>query len=412
MPADPAAARKSSLLQNIRVLDLSRVLAGPWCAQILADLGADVIKVERPRLGDDARSYPPFFRSPGEDNLSQSSYYLCVNRGKRSIEIDFSTEAGQMKVRELAKTSDVLVENHKVGTLKRYGLDYESLAAINPRLIYCSVTGFGQTGPYARNVAYDTTIQAMGGLMSVTGVPDGQPGGGPLKVGVPLVDVLTGTYAATAILAALNERAVSGLGQQVDLALLDVCVAGLSIIGSAYLVSGEVPRQMGNALKNSAPSNIYYCKDGGRLMMNLGNDRQFAAFCRSTGLDHLAADPRYGSNPARVANRAPLDVEVAARFREENLDYWLRMLSEAGIPCAPINSFDQLVADPQLQARQMFIRLPHERVGETPAIANPMRFSRTPIKYHSAAPLLGEHNDEIDREIGRPGACNSGKSSA
>ncbi len=396
MPSDRSDPPQSAL-RNLRVLDLARVLAGPWCAQILADLGADVIKVERPRIGDDARSYPPFFH--GKDGLTQSSYYLSTNRGKRSIEIDLATAAGQEKLRELVKTADVLIENYKVGTLQRYGLDYASLSVVNPRLIYCSITGFGQTGPYAPRAAYDTSIQAIGGLMSVTGIPDGQPGGSPLKVGVPLVDVLTGTYAATGILAAVNERVLSGKGQHIDLSLMDVCIAGLSIVGSSYLVSGRVPQRMGNMLLNSAPSDIYRCKDGGRLMINIGNDSQFVAFCKATGMDALTDDPRFASNPLRVENRLVLDAMVVAKFAEEDLAHWFDILPAVGVSMAPINSFEDLRADPQVQAREMFMTLPHDEVGDSPAIANPLRMSRTPVRYRGAAPLLGEHNAEIEQEM-------------
>jgi crotonobetainyl-CoA:carnitine CoA-transferase CaiB-like acyl-CoA transferase len=392
-------SRSKTALSDIRVLDMSRVLAGPWCAQILADLGADVIKIERPKTGDDSRAFPPFFG--GDENAAgmQSSYFLSANRGKRSIEIDLSSSEGQRKVRALAQTADVLIENYKVGTLKRYNLDSESLLAINSRLIYCSITGFGQTGPYAKQAAYDTAIQAMGGIMSVTGVPDDEPSGGPQKVGVPITDVLTGVYAATGILAALHERTLSGRGQHVDLALLDVCVASLSNVALKYFIGGQVPVRTGNAHINSAPSDIYRCKDGGLLMMNIGNDRQFLAFCREAEIQDMSADSRFESNPLRLKNRAALESRVHAAFATRDLAAWLKKLTDAGISVAPINSFDKVFDDPQVQARQMLVHLAHDRYGTSPSIGNPIRLSRTPVSYTAPAPLLGEHNEEVDREI-------------
>jgi crotonobetainyl-CoA:carnitine CoA-transferase CaiB-like acyl-CoA transferase len=388
-----------SALHGIRVLDLSRVLAGPWCAQILSDLGAEVIKVERPGQGDDSRAYPPFLASRDGRTPVQSSYFLSANRGKRSIEVDLSTRAGQRKIRTLVETADVLVENYKVGTLAKFGLDYKSLSAVNPRLVYCSITGYGQAGPYAHRAAYDTNIQAMGGLMSVTGGPDDLPGGGAQKVGVPITDVLTGVYAATGILAALHERATSNLGQQVDVALLDVCVASLSNVALNYLVSGKVPVHTGNAHINSAPSDAYRCKGGELLLMNVGNDRQFASFCKKAGLSNLLEDPRFSTNPLRLQNREALESQVHAALATQSRDYWFETLSEAGIPCAPINSFDEVFENPQVRAREMLIHLEHPEFGPSPAIASPIRLSRTPPTYRSAAPLLGEHNLDVDREI-------------
>jgi len=392
-------ARPKPALQGVRVLDLSRVLAGPWCAQILADLGADAIKIERPEIGDDSRVYPPFIQPESGEGAAQTSYFLSANRGKRSIEVDLSTSDGQNKLRALARTADIIIENYKVGTLKRFGLDYESLSSINPRLIYCSITGFGQTGPYASFAAYDTSIQALGGLMSVTGAPDGKPGGGPQKVGIPVTDILTGVYAATGILAALHERTSSGRGQHVDLALLDVCVASLSNVALNCLVSGKVPVRTGNAHYNCAPSDIYRCADGEMLMMNVGNDRQFVAFCGEAKLTHLLDDERFKTNPLRIQNRVALEEIVHRRFADAGIMHWSEILMKAGIPCAPIKSFDQVFSDPQVKAREMVVQLTHARSGPSPAIGNPIRLSRTPVRYGSAAPLLGEHNAEIEREI-------------
>ncbi len=384
-----------SALSGLRVLDLSRVLAGPWAGQMLADLGADVVKVERPGAGDDTRAWgPPYLRDADGRDTSEAAYFLSANRNKRSITIDFTQPEGQQRVRELVQRADVLIENFKVGGLAAYGLDYQSLQALNPRLIYCSVTGFGQQGPYAKRAGYDFMIQAMGGLMSITGKADGEDGAGPVKVGVALTDILTGLYASNAILAALAERERSGQGQYIDLALLDVQIACLGNQALNYLTTGVPPRRLGNAHPNIVPYQDFPTADGD-FILTVGNDGQFRKFCEVAGHPEWATDPRFASNSARVANRAELIPLIRQVTVFRTTAEWIAALEQAGVPCGPINDLDQVFADPQVQARGTRIRMAHPLAGEVNLVANPIRLSRTPVDYRRPPPLLGEHNREV-----------------
>ena len=385
-------------LANIRVLDLTRVLAGPWCTQNLADLGADVIKVERPGSGDDTRGWgPPYLKDQEGKDTSEAAYYLSANRNKRSLALDFTTDAGREVILALAAKADIVVENYKVGGLKKYGLDYASLKQINPRLIYCSITGFGQTGPYATRPGYDYIIQGMGGLMSITGEHDDLPGGGPQKAGVAVADLMTGMYASVAILAALNERHTSGLGQYIDMALLDCQVAMLANQNLNYMTSGKAPKRAGNAHQNLVPYQVFAVEDG-HLILAVGNDTQFAAFCRLINMPELAEDERYRKNAGRVVNRDSLIPLLASVMKTRKRDVWLADLEASNIPAGPINTIDQVYADPQVIARQMKLELPHPAAGATPMTASPLRFSDTPIQYRHAPPMLGQHSVEILRE--------------
>ncbi|HCL40809.1 MAG: CoA transferase [Pseudomonadales bacterium] len=384
-----------SALSGLRVLDLSRVLAGPWAGQMLADLGADVVKVERPGAGDDTRAWgPPYLRDADGRDTSEAAYFLSANRNKRSITIDFTQPEGQQQVRELVQLADVLIENFKVGGLAVYGLDYQSLQALNPRLIYCSVTGFGQQGPYAKRAGYDFMIQAMGGLMSITGKADGEDGAGPVKVGVALTDILTGLYASNAILAALAERERSGQGQYIDLALLDVQIACLGNQALNYLTTGVPPRRLGNAHPNIVPYQDFPTADGD-FILTVGNDGQFRKFCEVAGHPEWATDPRFVSNAARVANRAELIPLIRQVTVFRTTAEWIAALEQAGVPCGPINDLAQVFADPQVQARGTRIRMAHPLAGEVDLVANPIRLSRTPVDYRRPPPLLGEHNSEV-----------------
>ena len=384
-----------SALSGLRVLDLSRVLAGPWAGQMLADLGADVVKVERPGAGDDPRAWgPPYLRDADGRDTSEAAYFLSANRNKRSITIDFTQPEGQQQVRELVQLADVLIENFKVGGLAVYGLDYQSLQALNPRLIYCSVTGFGQQGPYAKRAGYDFMIQAMGGLMSITGKADGEDGAGPVKVGVALTDILTGLYASNAILAALAERERSGQGQYIDLALLDVQIACLGNQALNYLTTGVPPRRLGNAHPNIVPYQDFPTADGD-FILTVGNDGQFRKFCEVAGHPEWATDPRFVSNAARVANRAELIPLIRQVTVFRTTAEWIAALEQAGVPCGPINDLAQVFADPQVQARGTRIRMAHPLAGEVDLVANPIRLSRTPVDYRRPPPLLGEHNSEV-----------------
>ena len=384
-----------SALSGLRVLDLSRVLAGPWAGQMLADLGADVVKVERPGAGDDTRAWgPPYLRDADGRDTSEAAYFLSANRNKRSITIDFTQPEGQQQVRELVQRADVLIENFKVGGLAVYGLDYQSLQALNPRLIYCSVTGFGQQGPYAKRAGYDFMIQAMGGLMSITGKADGEDGAGPVKVGVALTDILTGLYASNAILAALAERERSGQGQYIDLALLDVQIACLGNQALNYLTTGVPPRRLGNAHPNIVPYQDFPTADGD-IILTVGNDGQFRKFCEVAGHPEWATDPRFVSNAARVANRAELIPLIRQVTVFRTTAEWIAALEQAGVPCGPINDLAQVFADPQVQARGTRIRMAHPLAGEVDLVANPIRLSRTPVDYRRPPPLLGEHNSEV-----------------
>jgi crotonobetainyl-CoA:carnitine CoA-transferase CaiB-like acyl-CoA transferase len=379
-------------LDHIRVLDLSRVLAGPWSTQVLADLGAEVIKVEKPGCGDDTRSWgPPWFNT--EDGR-ESAYYLCTNRGKKSVCIDITTDEGQAQLRSLAVEADVLVENFKAGATAKYGLDYESLAAINPRLVYCSITGFGQTGPLCNQGGYDFMIQAMGGLMSITGEADEKPGGGPQKVGVAVTDILTGLYATIGILAALTERDKSGLGQHIDLALLDVTAACLANQASNYLLGGMLPARMGNAHPNIVPYQSFATADE-QLVIAVGNDRQFEQLCRVLNLPELAVDERYRTNSDRVAAREELCAIIAQRMLTKTRGEWLAALQAAQVPVSPINNVEDVFNHPQVLARGMRVSVPHASGASVEMAGNPLKFSRTPVEYDEAAPLLGQHTKEV-----------------
>lgn len=389
-------------LSGIKVLDLSRILAGPWATQMLADYGATVWKIEQPGKGDDTRRWgPPFAQNAQGQDSAESAYFLCANRGKKSFAIDITSEAGQQQIRQLAAKADILVENFKVGGLSKYGLDYASLSALNPRLIYCSITGFGQDGPYAEQAGYDAMIQAMGGLMSITGEPEGQPGSGPQKVGVAVTDLMSGLYAVTAILAALQHRQKSGEGQHIDLALLDTQVACLANQGSSYLLSGEVPKPLGTAHPSIVPYQALKVADG-HILLAVGNDKQFKTCCALLGCPELAQQANYCSNAQRVKNRETLIPKLETQLMLKPLAHWLEVFSVAHVPCGPINTLDKVFADPQVRHRGLQFSLPHPQAGEVPQVANPVKFSRTPIVYTQAPPILGQHNSELDDLLGEP----------
>ncbi|HEX6959427.1 MAG TPA: CaiB/BaiF CoA-transferase family protein [Ferrovibrio sp.] len=384
-------------LDDIVVLDLSRVLAGPWCTQNLADLGATVIKVEKPGAGDDTRGWgPPFLKDPQSGERGDAAYYLAANRGKHSITVDMATEEGQRILRDLARQADVVIENYKLGGLKKYGLDYDSLKAINPRLIYCSITGFGQTGPYAPRAGYDYLIQGMGGLMSVTGERDDLPGGGPQKAGVALADVMTGLYATIAILGALHQRDRSNEGQYIDLALLDVQVATLANQALYYLVSGEAPVRMGNGHAVVVPYQVFHCADG-HAIIAVGNDGQFAKLAAELGHPEWASDERFASNSARVANRDALIPLIEAETRKRPMADLIAGLEKRAVPCGPINTIDKVFADPHVKARGLQKEVPHIRQGKVPTVASPLRLSASPVSYDRGPPLLGQDTDEVLR---------------
>ena len=384
-----------SALSHIRVLDLSRILAGPWAGQMLADFGADVIKVERPGCGDDTRGWGPPFVKDQDGNPTDAAYFHAANRGKRSIAIDITAPEGQALIKRLAEDVDVILENYKVGGLKKYGLDYDSLKQVNPKLIYCSVTGFGQDGPYAHRAGYDFMIQAMGGLMSVTGEPDGTP----MKVGVALADVMTGLYACNAVQAALLHREQTGIGQHIDMALLDVQVATLANQAMNFLVGGKPPARLGNAHPNIVPYEAFPTSDG-HIILAVGNDTQFAKFCELAGAPELAINPAFETNALRVENRADLTPLVAELMSQCSSDWWLENLSIKGVPCGPINTLDQVFENEQVQHRQMQIELEHPLVGPVPGVANPVKFSETPVEYRSAPPTLGQHTDGVLTNLG------------
>ncbi|WP_372070181.1 CaiB/BaiF CoA-transferase family protein (plasmid) [Tistrella mobilis] len=388
-----APPRAEGALSHIRVLDLSRVLAGPWASQILGDLGAEVLKIERPGAGDDTRGWGPPYAEAADGSAREAAYFLTTNRNKSSVAIDMGTAEGAALIRRLAAESDVVIENFKVGGLKKYGLDQESLRALNPRLIYCSITGFGQTGPYAPRAGYDFMIQAMGGLMSVTGEPDEVPGGGPVKVGVALVDVMTGLYATIGVLAALAHRERTGEGQHIDLALLDVSVATLANQAMNYLVSGKAPGRMGNAHPNIVPYQAFATQDG-HLVLAIGNDEQFRRFAAEAGHPDWATDPRFATNAQRVANRAALVPLVAGAVATRTTDDWIAALESKAVPCGPINTLDRVFADPQVQARGLARQIAHPALGSVPTVANPLNLSATPVDYARAAPRLGADTDE------------------
>lgn len=391
---------KSGPLSHIKVLDLSRILAAPWSGQMLADLGADVIKVERPKTGDDTRSWgPPFLKDAAGNDTREAGYYLAVNRGKRSITVNLDSKDGQRIVRELAMECDIVLENYKVGALARYGLDEASLRKLNPRLIYASVTGFGQTGPRRDQSAYDFLIQAMGGLMSVTGEHDDKPGGGAQKVGVPIVDLMTGMYTAVAVLAALEKRNITGVGDSIDIAMLDVQVATLANQAMNYLVSGKTPKRNGNAHPNIQPQDVFPCQDGDFILV-VGNDSQFTHLCKVLGVTDWALDERFSTNPARVRNLPILSALLRERFSK-----WIRAdliaaLDMAGVPAGAINSVADVFAEPQVIAREMLRYVPHPSGVDVPQVASPLRFANNPLQTQTAPPLLGADSESILKELG------------
>ena len=386
-------------LSHIRVLDLSRILAGPWATQILGDLGADVIKIERPREGDDTRRWgPPWMPDDPDVDARVAAYYLCANRNKRSVAVDMASAEGQALIRQLACQSDVLVENFKAGGLARYGLDYDSLRALNPRLVYCSITGFGQTGPYAARAGYDFLIQGLGGLMSVTGRPDDEPGGGPMKAGVALTDILTGLYAANAIQAALAARERTGQGQYVDMALLDVQVACLANQAMNYLATGRSPGRLGNAHPSIVPYQDFPTADG-YMILAIGNDGQFARFCAEAGRPDLAQDVRFATNQARVEHRTELIPILRHLTTARTTAAWVAALESRAVPCGPINAMEQVFEDAQVQARGLRIEMPHPDIGTVPLVASPIRLSDTPVDYRLPPPALGAHTAEVLRDV-------------
>lgn len=387
-------------LSHIRVLDLSRIMAGPWSGQILADLGADVIKVERAGEGDDTRRWgPPFLKDKDGNPTKEAGYYLSVNRGKRSVELDLKTDQGRTAVKALAAQSDILLENFKAGTLDRMGLGYEDLKQVNPRLICCSITGFGLSGPMANDAAYDFMIQGMGGLMSVTGAPDDTPGGGPQKVGVPIIDIMTGMYASIGVLAALANRDRTGEGEHIDLAMLDVSVAMLANQAMNYLVSGNPPIRRGNRHPNIQPQNVYPVSDG-HIVLAIGNDGQFRKFAKSIGLPDLADDPDYATNAARVENLSELEEILIEALAKCDVDHWVSIFAKAGVPSGPINTVDRVFDEPQVQHRKMLRNIFHPLGGDLKQVVSPLNFRNAPLSFDKAPPLLGEHTEEVLNALG------------
>jgi crotonobetainyl-CoA:carnitine CoA-transferase CaiB-like acyl-CoA transferase len=400
-----------SALSHVKVLDLSRVLAGPWASQLLADLGAEVIKVERPEVGDDTRSWgPPFLKDESGQDTAESAYYLCTNRGKQSVCIDIKSAEGQETIRQLADQCDVVVENFKVGGAANFGIDYDTLAARNPGLVYCSITGFGQTGPDKHRPGYDFLVQAMGGLMSVTGQPDGENGAGPQKVGVALTDIMTGLYATIGILAALTERERSGIGQFVDLALLDVTASTLANQASNYLVGSLVPGRLGNAHPNIVPYQSFVAADG-HLIVAVGNDGQFSRFVTELGAPELAQDARFVTNQLRVTHREALIPLLQRQMLERTKAQWLLAFERVQVPAGPINTIEDVFAEPQIQARKMQITLPHPLNRDLQLVANPIKLSRTPVEYHRPPPRLGEHTAEVLARLSEGAAFGSKETS-
>jgi formyl-CoA transferase len=386
-------------LSHIRVLDLTRVLAGPWCTQTLADLGADVIKVERPGTGDDTRQWgPPYAKAADGEETTEAAYYLAVNRNKRSVTVDISSEDGQALIRKLASTCDVLVENYKLGDMQRYGLDFESLRRINARLVYCSITGFGQTGPYAPRAGYDFIVQGMGGFMSITGERDELPGGGPQKAGVAITDLFTGAQATIAILAALAHRDRSGEGQFLDICLFDSAVSMMANMASNYLATGESPARWGNAHPNIVPYQVFKALDGW-VIVACGNDGQFRKLVSAGGAPHLATEPRFATNPQRVRHRDVLIPLLDAMIAKKTRNEWIQLLEEAGVPCGPINDMSDVFNDPQVHARGMRLDLKHPTAGVVSVPASALKLTDTPVEYRLPPPLLGEHTREVLREI-------------
>jgi len=381
-------------LSGYQVLDLSRILAGPWLGQLLADLGATVWKIERPFTGDDTRHWGP----PHLDGTTESAYFLSANRGKHSICVDIATQAGADIVRSLVGKADVLIENYKVGDMKRYGLDYETLRRIKPDLVYCSITGYGQTGPMKNVAGYDMAIQARSGLMSITGESDDKPGGGPQKVGVPISDLLTGMYSAAGVLSALLHRERTGEGQHIDMALLDVQLAALANQNLNFLTTGKPPRRYGNAHPNIVPYQVFATSDGS-FVLAVGNDQQFRKFCMASGLESLCDDPRFTTNTDRLKNRDDLVAILTGHLARETTEHWIALLEPIGVPCAPINRLDQAFAHPQVVHRELQINLPHATGKTVPLVANPIKFSQTEIEYSISPPMLGEHTKQVLHSI-------------
>ncbi len=395
---------KNGPLAGIRVLDMSRILAGPWVGQLLADLGAEVIKIERPGKGDDTRAWgPPFVKDRDGKDTTDAAYFMCANRGKKSLTLDIAKAEGQQIIRELAQKSDVLIENYKVGDLKRYGLDYDALSALNPRLVYCSITGFGQTGPYRDRAGYDYLVQGMGGIMSMTGEREDRAGGGPQRVGVAIADLMTGMYSSVGIVAALHERTTSGMGQYIDMALLDTQVAWLANQNANYLIGGQIPQCIGNEHPNVMPYQTFRTLDGS-IIIATGNDGQYQRLCEAAGIPEAAADPRFASNALRIANRTECTATLAEALKKKTSSEWVGLLGKVGVPCGPINRLDEVYRDPQVQHRGMKIDVPHPLAGSVPLVANPIKFSRTQIAYDMPPPLVGEHAEEVLRELLGKGA--------
>ncbi|WP_080704687.1 CaiB/BaiF CoA transferase family protein [Bordetella bronchiseptica] len=387
-------ASKPMPMDGIRVLDLSRVLAGPWCTQMLADFGADVIKIERPGQGDDSRAWGPPFYESADGHERVSAYFCAANRGKRSVCLDLESEADRQALRELALRSDVLVENFKAGSLARHGLDYATLSALNPRLVYCSITGYGQTGPYAARPGYDSIIQAVGGMMSLTGLPDDAAGGGPQKTGIPIIDLMTGVYACCGVLMALREREASGQGQHLDLSLMDVQVSALSTLAANFLACGQAPQRNGNEHPTVVPGDAVQCLDG-PLMLMVGNDRQFQRLCRHLDRESLARDPRYATNELRVQGKNALMAQLREAFRGQTRQYWLERLLAEGIPCGPIQTVAEVLADPHVRHRALVAAAPDPVFGEIRAMGSALRMSRTPARHGRAPTVLGEHTEAV-----------------
>lgn len=387
-------------LSHIRVLDLSRIMAGPWCGQTLADLGADVIKVERLGEGDDTRRWgPPFLKDKEGNDTKEAGYYLTVNRGKRSVELDLKSEEGRAAIRALAASSDILLENFKTGTLDRMGLGYEDLKKVNAELIYCSITGFGLTGPNAKDAAYDFMIQGMGGLMSFTGGPDDEPGGGPQKVGVPIVDIMTGMYAAIGVLAALSNRSETGKGDHIDIAMLDVSVAMLANQAMNYLISDKPPIRRGNRHPNIQPQNVYPVSDG-HIVLAVGNDEQFQKFAKVIGLPHLAEDEKFATNAARVNNLEQLETLLIDALKSNTISHWTSAFAAAGVPSGPINTVDRVFQEPQVKHREMLRDLHHPLSGTVKQVVSPLNFQNAQLAYDKAPPLLGEHTKDVLEQLG------------
>jgi crotonobetainyl-CoA:carnitine CoA-transferase CaiB-like acyl-CoA transferase len=386
-------------LSHIRVLDMTRVLAGPWCGQNLADLGAEVIKVERPGKGDDSRAYgPPWIKDASGKDTKEAAYFMAANRGKKSITIDIAKPEGQALIRELASRADVLLENYKTGDLPRYKLGYDDLKVLNPKLIYCSITGFGQTGPYRERPGFDFMVQGMGGFMSVTGERDDRPGGGPQRAGVPIVDIMTGMYATVAVCAAIASRERTGQGQNIDMALLDTQVGILANQGMNFLATGEAPGRLGNTHPNIVPYQSFKTKDGD-IILACGNDNLFNKFCDVAQAPQLPKDPRFATNAQRVAHRAQMDEVLIPIFKSRTTAQWVADLDKGGVPCGPINTLKEVFEDEQVKARGMRIELPHATAGKVPVIRSPMRFSGTPIEHKAGPPVLGQHTDEVLRTV-------------